>query len=68
MSTHALELLFIGLLVLGLIALLVHDRPSADRSRSLGQEAREVLRMTVSRPLRGAAILSHGFTRSRRWT
>lgn len=49
-----------SLLVLGLVALLVHDRPSADRSRSLGQEAGEVLRIAVSRPLRGAAILALG--------
>lgn len=47
-----------GLLVIGLVALLVHDRPSADRSRSLGREAKEVLRLAAARPLRGAAVLA----------
>ena len=47
-----------GLVVLGIVALLVHDQPSPDRSRSLATEAREVLRLMATRSIRGAAILA----------
>ncbi|MBI0534097.1 MFS transporter [Roseomonas sp. KE2513] len=48
----------LALAAIALVALLVHDRPSAAQGRSPLREARDVLRFMTSRPLRGAAILA----------
>ncbi len=48
----------LALAAIALVALLVHDRPSAAQGRSPAREAREVLRIMASPPLRGAAILA----------
>jgi predicted MFS family arabinose efflux permease len=47
-----------GLLALLLVALLVREGPSSRHGRSLAADAREVLRLTASRKLRGVVVLA----------
>ncbi|MFT8245374.1 MFS transporter [Roseomonas sp. BN140053] len=47
-----------GAAVLVLVAALVHDRPSPASGRSMGADAREVMRLLFSRRLRGLVVIA----------